>query len=189
MKALGNPDLTWETTNKLNVGLDLELFNRLIYLEANYYHQKTVDLITDVTLPASSGFSTYKDNMGEVENKGVELMLRINAINTKDWQLMIWGNLAHNKNKILKISDSQKAYNDRVNDYYADAEKNSQIGWAVNDPKYARPISKYEEGGSLTSIFAMKSLGIDPMNGKEMYMNRDGSVTYAWVCFSADYCR
>ena len=180
LKALGNPDLTWETTNKLNVGLDLELFNRLIYLEANYYHQKTVDLITDVTLPASSGFSTYKDNMGEVENKGVELMLRINAINTKDWQLMIWGNLAHNKNKILKISDSQKAYNDRVNDYYADAEKNSQIGWAVNDPKYARPISKYEEGGSLTSIFAMKSLGIDPMNGKEMYMNRDGSVTYAW---------
>lgn len=180
LKALGNPDLTWETTNKLNVGLDLELFNRLIYLETNYYHQKTVDLITDVTLPASSGFSTYKDNMGEVENKGVELMLRINAINTKDWQLMIWGNLAHNKNKILKISDSQKAYNDRVNDYYADAEKKSQIGWAVYDPKYARPISKYEEGGSLTSIFAMKSLGIDPMNGKEMYMNRDGSVSYAW---------
>lgn len=180
LKALGNPDLTWETTNKLNVGIDLELFKRFIYLEGNYYYQKTVDLITDVTLSASSGFSSYKDNMGEVENKGFELMLRLNPINREDWKLMLWGNIAHNKNKILKISDSQKAYNERVNEYYADAEFLGQVGWEVNDPKFARPIPKYEEGGSLTSIFAMKSLGIDPINGKELLMNRDGSVTYQW---------
>lgn len=180
LKGLGNDNLTWETTNKWNVGTDLQFLNDRFYLSLDYYRQKTIDLITDVILPASSGFLSYKDNMGEVENKGIELQLRINALNTPNWKVSLWGNLAHNKNKILKISNSQKKYNDQVDDYYKDAVDNLMAGWSVYNPKYARPIPKYEEGGSVTSLFAMKSLGIDPMTGKELLVNRDGSVTYLW---------
>ena len=180
LKYLGNKNLTWETTNKFNTGAEIEFARGLFFLEGNYYHHKTIDLITDITLPSSSGFKVYKDNMGEVLNQGFELNLKLNPIRSKNWNLMIYANLAHNKNKILKISDSQKAYNEKVNEYYKEAEYLSSINREINDPKYSRVIPKYEEGGSLTSIFAMKSLGIDPTTGKELLLRRDGSVTTTW---------
>lgn len=180
LKYLGNKDLTWETTNKFNTGIELEFARGLVFLEGNYYHHKTVDLITDITLPSSSGFKVYKDNMGEVLNHGFELNLKLNPIRTQDWNLMLYANLGHNKNKILKISDSQKAYNEKVNEYYKEAEYKTSINRPVDDPKYSRVIPKYEEGGSLTSIFAMRSLGIDPTTGKELLLRRDGSVTTTW---------
>lgn len=180
LKYLGNKNLTWETTNKFNTGLEIEFARGLLFIEGNYYHHKTIDLITDITLPSSSGFQVYKDNMGEVLNQGIELNLKINPIRSKDWNLMIYANLAHNKNKILKISDSQKAYNEKVNEYYKEAEYLNSINREINDPKYSRVIPKYEEGGSLTSIFAMKSLGIDPTTGKELLLRRDGTVTTTW---------
>lgn len=180
LKGLGNPDLTWETTNKLNVGADLQLWQNRITLTGEWYYDKTVDLITDVTLPTSSGFVSYKDNMGETENKGFELSLRLNLVQNKNWNLALWGNMAHNKNKILKISESLKAYNEQVENYYAQAEKSQNTNWGRRDQKFAKPIPKYEEGGSLTSIFAMRSLGIDPTTGKELFINRDGTVTHQW---------
>lgn len=180
LKALGNPDLSWETTNKTNIGTDIQLFKGMINLNVDYYYQKTIDLITDVTVPTSSGFKYYKDNLGEVENKGFELNLRLNLIQKQDLLFSLWGNMAHNKNKILKISESLKAHNDEVNKYYEEAENKQVKGTPSTDSKYAKPISKYEEGGSLTSIFAMRSLGIDPTNGKEIFMNRDGSISYLW---------
>lgn len=174
LKALGNADLAWEKTNTWNIGTDISVFDR-VTLVAEWYNKKTVDLITDVTLPTSSGFSSYKDNMGEISNKGFEIQLRADVIKRKDLNLSLWGNLAHNKNKILKISDSLKAYNDKVDEYYDGVDINS------SDSKYSETFTKYEEGGSTTSIFGMKSLGIDPATGKEIFMNRDGSITHTWV--------
>lgn len=174
LKALGNADLSWEKTNELNVGGDFQFLKGRLTMVFDYYTKKTVDLITDVTIPASSGFVSYKDNLGEVKNTGFEIQLRGDVLRTQNWQLALWGNMAHNKNKILKISESLKAYNDDVNDYYVnDLDQ-------YHDPKYAETIPKYEEGGSLTSIFGMRSLGIDPATGKELFVNRDGSVTTVW---------
>ena len=174
LKALGNADLSWEKTNELNVGGDFQFLKGRLTMVFDYYTKKTVGLITDVTIPASSGFVSYKDNLGEVKNTGFEIQLRGDVLRTQNWQLALWGNMAHNKNKILKISESLKAYNDDVNDYYVnDLDQ-------YHDPKYAQTIPKYEEGGSLTSIFGMRSLGIDPATGKELFMNRDGSVTTVW---------
>lgn len=178
LKGLGNKKLTWETTNKFNIGVDMRFFE-LLTLTGEWYRDKTIDLITDVTLPLSSGFGSYKDNLGEVDNRGYEINLRADIIRSKDWQFSLWGNIAHNKNKILKISESLKAYNDKVNDYYSDAE-DGQTSVPESDSKFSKPIPKYEEGGSLTSIFAMQSLGIDPATGKELFLNRDGSVSTLW---------
>ncbi|WP_303180254.1 SusC/RagA family TonB-linked outer membrane protein [uncultured Butyricimonas sp.] len=174
LKALGNTDLKWETTNKLNVGTDLQFWNERISLNFDYYYNKTVDLITDVTLPSSSGFTSYKDNLGETLNEGFDIQVRFDVYQTKDWSVSLWGNLNHNTNKILKVSDALRAYNDQVNDYYADS--NSSL-W---DEKYSKPIMKYEEGASLTSIFAVRSLGIDPVTGKELFLNRNGSISNTW---------
>ncbi|WP_082667098.1 SusC/RagA family TonB-linked outer membrane protein [Gabonibacter massiliensis] len=182
LRALGNKDLKWETTNKMNIGTDLGFWGDRIVLNFDYYHDKTVDLITDVTLPGSSGFPSYKSNLGETLNEGFDIRAQFDIIKSKDWYLNIWGNLTHNKNKILKVSDALKQYNSQVDDYYADAEVSQQLvpWWDKTMEEYAKPLMKYEEGASLTSIYGVRSLGIDPTTGKELYLYRNGQVSGKW---------
>ena len=181
LKALGNKDLSWEKTDKINFGIETQFFKERLTVEFDYYYEKTLDLINDVTLSQTSGFSSYKNNMGEVENKGFEMQLRADVYRDRNWTVALWGNMAHNKNKILKISDSQKAYNNRVVEFYKKEQINqTDVHRSLTDAKYSVPIAQYEEGQSLTSIWAVRSLGIDPTTGKELFLNRDGSVTDKW---------
>ena len=165
--ALGNKDLTWETTKEYNIGIEIGILHDLLYLDASYYRKKTVDLINDVTIPSSTGFTTYSDNIGQIENKGFELNFRANIIREKDLFVALFANLAHNKNVILKISESLKSYNESVDKHFKENDESA-------------PFLKYEEGGSLTSIFGMRSLGIDPATGNEILLKRDGGQTQTW---------
>lgn len=172
LKAYGNPDLKWETTNIFDAGFEITLLKNLIYLRASYYDKKTVDLINDVTIPISTGFTSYKDNIGEVSNRGYEVDFRVAAIRWNDMSLWITGNLAHNKNKILKISESMKEYNQKVQDMYANTNRYQQV--------VSIPLMQYEEGGSLHSIWGVRSLGINPSDGKEIFLQRDGKIGQVW---------
>ena len=165
----GNKDLKWEKTNKYDMGIELGLWNNLVYLGASYYIEETNSLITDVSLQASTGFHSYKSNMGKVENKGFELNVRSELFKNQDWYIAIYANMAHNTNKIKKISDALRAYNERVDEYYRD-----------NDNATDRILTKYVEGESLSAQYGMKSLGIDPANGQELFVYRDGTVSYEW---------
>ena len=171
--ALGNKALTWETTNTLDMGLEIGLFQQLIYLKGSYYIKRTVDCINSVTIPSHSGFTTYIDNIGEIENKGFELDVRANILRTRDWNLSLFGNLAHNKNRIVKIAESLKAYNDKVDDFLNDNKQSvSQAG--------SKSYKKYAEGVSQSAIWAMQSIGIDPATGEELFRNPDGTITKYW---------
>lgn len=173
LKALGNKKLTWETTNSLDVGVEMSFFKRLVYVKASYYDKKTVDLVNSVTIPGSTGFITYMDNIGEVRNRGVELDVRSDLVRRGDLYVAVFANMAHNKNKILKVAESLKAYNDRVNDHF-----NTSSRFNGSNTK---PFTQYVEGGSLTSIFGVRSLGIDPATGNEIFLNQDGLLTHKWV--------
>lgn len=176
LMALGNSQLKWETTNTLDAGVELGLLDDLVFLRASYYDKRTVDLITSVTLPSSAGFSSYKDNVGEISNKGFELDLRVNPVKTKDWNLILNLNMAHNKNRIEKISNSMKAYNEKVIAMYRE-----NLAW--NNPDRAKqtmPFLQYVEGGSLNSIYGVKSLGINPIDGEEIFLSRTGDVVSKW---------
>ncbi len=171
IQSLGNRNLRWEKTNTWDMGFDLKIFNGAFDMRFSYYNKKTVDLVTDVTIPSSSGFGSYKDNLGEVRNKGIEISLKSMIVNQKDLLVSVYANIAHNKNEILKISESLAAYNEKVNEYYTTKDV---------DRDYSKALTKYIPGGSLTSIFAMRSLGIDPANGDELFLKSDGSTTYEW---------
>ena len=171
---LGNPDLKGETTNTIDAGIDLSMFDSRLSIQATFYNKTTVDMINNVTVPTSSGFNVYKDNMGKVRNKGFELNLYGTVIKKKDFSLSINANFAHNKNTVLEIAESLKAYNDRVNDFYQD-DADSYL-----DPKYSQIFTKYEEGRSMTAMFGMNSLGIDPATGQEAFLDRAGNLTYEW---------
>lgn len=181
LKALGNKDLTWEKTDKFNVGIETQTLNKRLTVNFEYYYNKTIDLVNDVSLSHTSGFSTYKNNMGEVLNKGIELEVRGDVYRDRNWNISLWANMAHNKNEVLKISESQKAYNERVAEFYRKEINNQDaIHYSLTDANYSIPLAKYAEGVSLTSIWAVRSLGIDPTTGKEIFLNRDGTISNKW---------
>lgn len=171
---LGNPNLKSERTSTFDAGVEVGLWKERITMEFSLYNKHTRDMINDVTVPSSSGFKTYKDNIGEVSNKGFEVELFLNLFTNNNWNVGVWGNFARNKNELLKIAKSMKDYNNKVNDYYA----NHDI--SASDPKYSRIFTKYEEGSSLTALYGMQSLGIDPATGKEVFKDRKGNVTYVY---------
>ena len=75
-KAMGNRNLAWQRTRQQNYGLDLTLWKNRIDISADYYIKTSKDVLTAVTLAPSLGFSSYMDNLGEVENRGYVLSLR-----------------------------------------------------------------------------------------------------------------
>lgn len=175
LRALGNEDLMWEKVNKLDIGTEIELLKSAFTVNFDYYREKTVDQVEDVSIPSSSGFKTYKGNVGEVMNKGIDLRLNARAFSNKDWDVFLFANINHNTNTITKIGDALKSYNERIDQFFASSTSTS------TDSKYSKPFTKYEVGNSLSAIYGMKSLGIDPMTGQELYVKRDGTVTYTWT--------
>jgi len=150
----------------------LSILNGLFYARYNYYINDTHDMLGDMTIPTSSGFTMYKENIGRMENRGHEIKIQSRIVNTRNTIITLLFNGASNKGKLKKISNALKSYNDRVNEHY-----NSGIGG--NDVQ-ATPLLRYYEGGSKTGIYAMRSLGIDPATGRELFMRRDGSTTFKW---------
>lgn len=80
-ESIGNPDLKWERANQFDIGIDLSLWNRL-HITADYYYRKTSDLLYQVPIPSTSGFSSMLSNVGSVLNKGYELSITGNIVNT-----------------------------------------------------------------------------------------------------------
>lgn len=100
--SVANPDLTWETTTQLNIGADIGFLNDRISLTAEYYRMVTSDLLFAVQLPQYSGYTSQLKNIGEVENKGVELTLSTRNIDRGlKWNMDI--NFSANRNKVLSL--------------------------------------------------------------------------------------
>lgn len=165
LMAYGNPDLKWQTTRQFNVGTDLELFGRRLVISGDIYNKTTDNLLADVNIPISSGFTSYKANVGNVQNRGWELSLSGNIIRDakNDLRWTVGFKAAHNSNKIKEISNSLKALNEQLE---------SQNNYT--------PSFLYKEGESLNTIYAVQSKGIDPSNGKEVFIKADGTETYTW---------
>ena len=167
--ALSNPDLRWQETYDTNFGLDFELFGSRLTGRVDYYISDTKGMITDVTVPATTGFSTYVANLGETENKGVEAYLNYRVYENlqKGNYINVYVNAAHNKNTLKSISNSLRAWNDEQ-----DAN--------MMEEGITTPSVKYYEGCSMTAIWAVKSLGIDPQTGQEIFVKKDGTITYEY---------
>lgn len=101
--GMPNPDLKWERTDQFDVGVDLGLFNNRIRLEASYYYKQTKDLLLARPLPYTTGFTSVMDNIGQVDNQGVDIMLNTTNIQTRDFSWETTLNFNYNKNKIKKL--------------------------------------------------------------------------------------
>ena len=160
-KTIGNPDLRWERTLTTNVGVDLTMFKGRWDLTLDAYIKNTDDLLVNVTKAPSVGVASARENLGAIENRGVELRTRVVPISTKQIQWSVSATYAYNKSKIKQISNALMNKNE---------ENRNATGKA--------PLPIYEEGGSLTAVKVVPSAGIDPATGREVYIKRDGSYTF-----------
>ncbi|TJZ63560.1 SusC/RagA family TonB-linked outer membrane protein [Sphingobacterium olei] len=168
VRNYGNEDLTWQKTQGTDIGVDLGLFNDRITMSPRLYYKLTKDILTDITLAPSTGFTSYKENLGDMENRGFEINFNAIPIRNKEWTLSLMANLVRNENKIVRISNALKSYNDRVDDVQ---QENGFLGV---------PLLRFKEGQSIDAIYAVPSLGIDPESGREVFRTQNGSLTYDW---------
>lgn len=175
VKALGNPDLEWEKTNSYDFNFEVQFLNGLISANANYYIKQTKDLLADVSLPLSNGFESYRDNMGQLDNRGFELSLRGFVLRRDDVVVSLFGSMARNRNEIKKVSNALKAQNEAI-----DKEQDEYEPERYERFETAKPRIQFKEGESTTTIYAVRSLGINPANGKEIFLDRKGNITYQW---------
>lgn len=162
---MSNAGLQWESKFEYNAGLDAKI--KKLNLRFDYYLGYTENLLTDVTLPNSTGFNMVKDNLGRVQNKGAELYATYQIWSKGRSFVNLNFGLETNKNKIVELSDAMRSYNSRMDQLAAD-QGNS------------RPVKKYEDGISMNAIWAVPSLGIDPATGNEIYVDRNGNTTFEW---------
>ena len=104
-----NKDLKWETTNQFNAGIDLGFFENRLQITVDYYYKKTRDLLQNVTIPSSSGFSQMLVNSGNVVNQGVEITLTADIFRQKEFSWSLNANFALNRNKINGLNGDQYA--------------------------------------------------------------------------------
>ncbi len=101
--TFGNKDLTWETSNTLDIGVDFGLFNNVVSGSFAYFNRDSKDLLLDVPLSQTTGFASQVQNIGELNNKGYEVDLNFNVVNTPDVSLSIGGNFSYVKNEITSL--------------------------------------------------------------------------------------
>jgi TonB-linked SusC/RagA family outer membrane protein len=154
---LANPDLKWETTRQLNIGADLVILRERLSVVVDYYEKKTVDLLLDRPLPSSTGYTFRTENIGSIENKGIELGINTQILAPKDGSLS-WNsalNWSTNRNRVLKL------YNDQP----------LNVGF----------VNRIQVGQPLGAFYGWESQGVNQATGDIIFadLNGDQQITAA----------
>jgi TonB-linked SusC/RagA family outer membrane protein len=172
LMALGNENLKWQITNQFNVGAEISIMNNMLNATFDYYTKETSALLSSRDLPRSTGYSSFIDNIGSVKNYGFETGLNYYVIRNTENEL-IWllgAKLAYNKNEITKLSEAIK---EQTEEYKAQDVDVSTL---------------FYEGYAQNSIWAVRSLGVDPSTGNELFLDEDGNITETWSPSAKVYC-
>ena len=159
LAQIGNPDLKWQITVDKNIGLDVTLFNKRFSLTADYYYKVTDPLLIKVSTPLSSGTETYMTNAGEQVSQGLTASVTYYIFQNFEerFSWMVRANVRTQKTRIDKIGNKLSTLN--------------------SSGKGSNTV-RYYDGADPDDIWAVKSAGIDPSNGKELFYAKDGSYTY-----------
>ncbi|MFU1857384.1 SusC/RagA family TonB-linked outer membrane protein [Sphingobacterium sp. NGMCC 1.201703] len=151
LSAIGSPNLKWESTDQIDIGIDLGLFNNRLEISADYYNKKTKDLLLNRPIPNTTGFTTILENIGNIKGSGFDFQITSRNFTGSNFNWSTSLNLSTYKNEVTKL------YNDQPIDQ----------GFVV----------RHAVGQPLGSFFLIKSLGVDPETGDMKYEDIDGSGT------------
>jgi TonB-linked SusC/RagA family outer membrane protein len=151
-----NPNLKWESTAQINIGLDFGFLRDRISATIDWYNKNTRDLLLDVQVPSTSGFQTQTQNLGKLQNTGIEFSLTSrNFVGKFQWTTAF--NIARNVNKITNL--------------------NGQI---IAPGNRSRILNEAREGEPIGVFFGAKYLGVNPINGNALYLGQDGNPTESY---------
>ncbi|MBX2896266.1 MAG: TonB-dependent receptor [Cyclobacteriaceae bacterium] len=153
-----NPNIKWETTREMNLGVDLELWQGRLQTSIEVYHNKTSDLLLNRPYPFTTGFGGIPDNIGDMENKGIEWSATsVNIDKAVRWTTTV--NISKNLNKVLFLADSIPLYRG----YTAEGVDATNI---------------VKEGHPLGTFWGLNYLGVNPATGNAIYedVNGDGLI-------------
>ncbi|MCS4301432.1 SusC/RagA family TonB-linked outer membrane protein [Chryseobacterium sp. BIGb0232] len=155
---IGNDELRWETSKKIDYGVDLALFRNKLRLTFDYFENKISDMILDAPLALSLGVpnNSISKNIGDMQNKGLEFSVDYSVINTQNFGLDVNANVTFMKNKVLTL-----------------ANNNADIFSSANNIIRA--------GESLRSIYGFEYWGVNAANGNPVYYKADGSLVQGLV--------
>lgn len=155
----GNPALTWEKNNTLDFGLDFGVLDKRVTGSFAYYKRKTFDLIQAVPLSRTTGFTSQNQNVGEMENKGIEAGLSVDIFRTNDFTWNVSANIATVENKVIKLAKDGN-------------------GNDIN-PSSGSVYTRYEVGQPMRFWYMQTWAGVDPATGAPLwYLNgKDGATT------------
>ena len=140
----GNPDITWETSHSFNTGFDFAFWGGKLSGSVEYFSRKTTDMLYFKPVAPSMGYSRFPENVGSMINRGVELDLNSNIVNTKDFTWDINFNLTHFKNEVLELAP----------------ELNGQL---IDGGRI------YREGESMYQLYLPKYVGVNPETGESQW--------------------
>ena len=166
LNGLANENLKWQQRYDINVGVDMNIADK-VSIRFDHYRSTTDNLLTDITVPPSLGFSSYKENLGQMLNTGYEFKVNYRCLvkPADRSSLNVFFSGASNTNTIQKISNSLKSLTTAMDD---------------SSRKVNKPLVRFQEGQSLDAIWAVKSNGIDPATGKEIFVKADGTIADTW---------
>ena len=163
LNALGNTELAWQQTINYDIGLDMTFWKDRINLTLDYYWKNTDPLLAVITTPGSMGVTSVAMNAGGQKNQGWEATFKISPIYRPsegiNWNISF--NAISSRAHYFGIGDSFSALNE--------SGKTSLAG-----------TTRYYDGGSPTAIWAVRSAGIDPATGKELFIKKDGTYSFTY---------
>lgn len=163
LNALGNAGLSWQETTNYDLGMDLTFWGERINATFDYYWKYTDPLLAVITTPGSMGVTSVAMNAGSQKTRGWEATLRVSPV-YRPSEGIIW-------NFSLNATSSRSEYADIGNSFSAlnESGKASLVG-----------TTRYYDGGSPTAIWAVRSAGIDPATGKELFIKKDGTYSFTY---------
>ena len=163
LDQLGNENLAWQETINYNAGLDLAFWDNRFSMSFDYYIKNTDPLLAIITTPGSMGVTQLAMNAGEQRTQGLEFQLRLSPIYLPNdginWTISLNG--THSKARYANIGDAFSSLNEQ-----------GKLSLAST--------TRYYDGGSPTAIWGVRSAGIDPATGKELFIRKDGSYSFEY---------
>ena len=151
---IDNPDLKWEETSQLNIGLDFSLLNYDLTGTIDVYQKETTDLFIARPLSLLSSTTSINANLGALENKGIELGLNYQILDG-DFKWSVNGNIAYNKNEITNLGDDYDPEN----------------------PILAGGGTALAEGHAIGTFYRVRWAGVNPADGSPLWLDTDGNIT------------
>lgn len=160
ISSWGNSGLKWQRTNENNVGIDIEMFHNRLRLSTDFFIKKTDPLLLSIDFPPSTGISQVPMNIGAMKNIGTTFTGSYIIIRKPDMNWTVNANLRHIRTTYYNIGDLLEKYNEKG--------------------RTNQTLTRYYDGASNTALYAVRSAGIDPMTGNEIFIRKDGSYTFKW---------